>query len=374
MPAPAALPGASERAHPFEVMRRVFKLVGVVFVAGALAAAGGAWWLQSQVGVPFRGFDGDEAFVEISQGLGVNAIAARLASACVVRDPWTFRLAVWREGAGRSLKAGEYRFAEAATPLAVVERLARGDVYLRTITFPEGWSIRDMAAAFESRGFGEARAFAAAASDQSRVADLDRAASDLEGYLFPDMYAMPRRASAQDLAGPMVARFRSVVGDEMLARAAKQPGGVRATLTLASLVEKETSKADEWPVVAGVYRNRLRIGMGLQCDPTVIYALARDGKVHRQHPQGRPAVRLAVQHLSYARPSARADRLRRGAPRLRPRSRRPNPFPLLRQPQRRLTRVRDHPGEHNRNVYMYQVLYFREKRARARAEQLAQGR
>lgn len=355
-------------------MSRLLRFVLVLLILAAAAAVVGRGYLLGRVDTPYRGFDDDEAFIEIPQGLGVNAIASRLAAAGIVRDPWTFRIAAWYAGAGRSLKAGEYRFAEAASALQVVERLSKGDVYLRTITFPEGWSIREMAAAFEARGFGAATAFASAARDGSRVSDLDAEATDLEGYLFPDTYAMPRRASAHDLVGLMVARFRRVVGDDMLARAAQQPGGVRATLTLASLVEKETSKADERPIVAGVYRNRLRIGMGLQCDPTVIYALARDGKYTGNIRKADLQYDSPYNTYRYAGlppgPIASPGRASIEA------ALAPADVPYLYFVSRNdgAHVFASTLAEHNQNVFKYQILYFREKRQRERAERLAQGR
>jgi UPF0755 protein len=160
----------------------------------------------------------------------------------------------------------------------VARKIARGDVYLRSITFREGLTVREMAAHFEQHGFGGAASFVEAAKDPERVRGLDPAASDLEGYLFPDTYALPRQATAARLVDLMVARFHQQVGDDLPARAHAAGMTVREAVTLASLVEKETGKGEERPLVAAVYANRLKIGMGLQCDPTVIYAIQRTGR------------------------------------------------------------------------------------------------
>ncbi len=201
-----------------------------------------------------------------------------------------------------------------------------------------------------------------------------RAAKDLEGYLFPDTYALPRRASARDLVGLMVARFRSAVGDEMLARATAQPGGVRAALTLASLVEEETSKPDERPIVAGVYRNRLAIGMGLQCDPTVIYALARDGRYTGNLRKADLQYDSPYNTYRYAGlppgPIASPGRASIAA------ALSPADVPYLYFVSRNdgshvfATTL----AEHNRNVFQHQILYFREKRLREHAERVPGGR
>jgi len=185
---------------------------------------------------------------------------------------------VWRSGRATALKAGEYRFVEALSPAAVIEKLARGDVYLRSITFPEGLTIKQMAAIFEQSGFGPARDFVHAARNTALVAAFDPAAGNLEGYLFPDTYALPRRATASDLVQRMVERFESVMTAELRQAADAASLSVREAVTLASIIEKETAAPDERPLVAAVYRNRLRQKMGLQCDPTVIYALELRGR------------------------------------------------------------------------------------------------
>lgn len=245
----------------------------------ALAVAGLAAWRQvSSLSAPFRAYVGAEQFVDIEPGMGTTAIGARLVDAGVVRDVWAWRVALWRSEQARRLKAGEYRFDRPMTAAEVVAVLVRGDVYLRTVTFREGLTIRQMAGVFAERGLGEAGAFVDAAADVSLVAALDPEARDLEGYLFPDTYALARRASAADLVRKMVARFESVWTPAL--RDAAAAGGLttRQAVTLASLVEKETARPDERAVVSGVYHNRLKARMGLQCDPTVIYALERAGR------------------------------------------------------------------------------------------------
>ncbi|MFP5380269.1 MAG: endolytic transglycosylase MltG, partial [Vicinamibacteria bacterium] len=156
-------------------------------------------------------------------------------------------------------------------------KIARGDVYTRPITFREGLTMADMARHYEASGFGTAEDFLAAARDPSLVADLDPAARDLEGYLFPNTYTLPRSATAPDLVRRMVALFRDAFDEDLRAAATAQGFTVREVVTLASLIEKETGLDAERRLVAAVYRNRLRIGMGMQADPTVIYALMLAG-------------------------------------------------------------------------------------------------
>jgi UPF0755 protein len=255
-------------------------VVIVVVVVGAGA------WIVTGLRAPYKGYDTAEQFVDIPQGAGPISIGRRLVEAGVVRDQATFRFELARTGAGRKLQAGEYRFDQPMTVGQVIAKLVRGEVYLRPITFREGLTIRQMAELYEAKGFGTAADFSAAARNAALVRDLDPAARDLEGYLFPDTYALPRKATAEQLIARMVASFQKALTPDIVQQAQARGLGVRALVTLASIVEKETGKSDERPLVAAVYSNRLAIGMGLQCDPTVIFALEKagryDGNIRRE--------------------------------------------------------------------------------------------
>jgi UPF0755 protein len=157
-------------------------------------------------------------------------------------------------------------------------KIARGEVDLTPLTFPEGLTVKEMSRIFEASGRGTAQSFVAAARDASLVRTLDPQARDLEGYLFPDTYALPRRADASNVVQMMTGRFLQVLTPEIRSAAAGRGLSVRQLVTLASIVEKETARPEERPLIAAVYANRLKIGMGLQCDPTVIYALELTGR------------------------------------------------------------------------------------------------
>lgn len=259
-------------------MRRALLLVPLTLLIVALGAAlfGNVLW--NRIGEPYKGNSATEQFVEIPPGTPTAAIGRRLVDAGIVRDTLVFRAALWWTGESRNLKAGEYRFDQSLSPVGVIARLTRGDVYTLRITFPEGLTIPEMARLYASRGLGNARDFLAAAADRSLVADLDPKSTDLEGYLFPETYSLPRRTPAARLVAMMVDRFRAVFTDEQRREAEAQGLTTRDVVTLASLIEKETGTPDERPNVAAVYRNRLRIGMALQADPTVVYALQMTGK------------------------------------------------------------------------------------------------
>lgn len=354
--------------RPRRVWRRVLLVVvGGLLVALALCGAA-AVHVAQQTERPYRGFEGEERFVEVPRGSSVAAIGRRLADAGVVADARWFRIAAWRRGAHATLQAGEYRFTTAASPLEVVDRLVRGDVYHRLVTFREGLTKWEKAAVFAAQGLGDADTFLAAASNVALVAHIDPAARDLEGYLFPDTYALPRSATADDLVRMMTSRFLSVFDEARRERAAARGLTVREVVTLASLVEKETSIAEERPVVAGVYVNRLRIGMGLQCDPTVIYALQRaglyDGNLTREN------LRFDSPYNTYRYAGLPPGPIASPGQASIDAALAPADVPYLYFVSRNdgshvfATTLR----EHNANVQRWQVQYFREQRARERAE------
>jgi UPF0755 protein len=255
------------------------KLLWVSLLIALLLAAGAAAYgvqLFHRMREPYRGFPGAEQFVDIPPGAGAAEIRRRLVEAGIVADPSLFRVALAWTGQARALKAGEYRFDRPMSAIEVIEKIARGDVYAHPITFPEGLTIREMAAIYQSRGFGTAGEFIEAAGDASLILDLDPAARDLEGYLFPETYALARGTPVTTLVGLMVARFRDTY-TRISGGAGVRDRSLREVVTLASLVEKETARAEERPLVAAVYWNRLARRMAMQADPTVVYALVQAG-------------------------------------------------------------------------------------------------
>jgi UPF0755 protein len=259
-------------------MKKAFRFLAMLIVLAVFGVALAGYVLWGRLHEPYKGYEGAEQFVQIPSGAGAGEIQRRLLDAELVRDPFTLRAALRWTGSSRALKAGEYRFDRPMTAVEVVEKLARGDVYGRRITFPEGLTIVEMSRVYETREFGPAKDFLDAARNASLIRDLDPEAPDLEGYLFPETYALPRGTPASRLIAMMVDRFRASYTEELQASAREQQLTTRQVVALASLVEKETGKAEERPLVAAVYRNRMRIGMGMQADPTVVYALQKAGR------------------------------------------------------------------------------------------------
>lgn len=256
-------------------MRRFALLV--LFLIFVAAGAVGTWFYVG-VARPYKGYTGSEQFVEIAPGSGTMTIARTLVNDGVVRDVTSFRMALWLNGKARHLEAGEYRFDHPVSAREVADKIVRGDVYVIPITFPEGLTIRQMADEYAAKQFGAATDFTEAAKNAALIRAMDPEAQTLEGYLFPDTYKLPRKTTATQLVSRMVTDFQKAVTPQLLDALAARGLTIHQWVTLASIVEKETGNPAERPLVAAVYLNRLKRGMILQCDPTVIYALDQAGR------------------------------------------------------------------------------------------------
>jgi UPF0755 protein len=246
------------------------KLLLVVILA---AVAYGAWFHETQW--PVRGAGDPPQPLLVAQGAGVLDIGRQLQQLGLVRHPEVFRFYVLSRGETGRLRAGEYALEGSMSLEQIVDKLVRGDVVRHVVTFPEGTNLEDMARLAAVKGI-PVEAFLAAARNPELIKDLDPDAKDLEGYLFPDTYDIPRGAEpAAQLVARMVRRFRAVMAPELT----RLPSGrtLRQVVTLASIVETETARPEERPRVAAVFLNRLQRRMPLQTDPTVIYALRKVG-------------------------------------------------------------------------------------------------
>jgi UPF0755 protein len=340
-------------------MLKRLALFALVAVLGLVAAG---VWIRHRLTTPYRGFDTGELFVEIPQGASVARIATLLADAGVVSDPLSFRVAARVAGADRHLQAGEYRFTEPASLLQVIERLAGGDVYARPITFPEGLTIKDMAKIVADAGLGSAEEFEQAAADRTRIIDFDPEARSLEGYLFPDTYAFPRNIGAAGVVAAMVDRFKSIVTEDMRRAAAERGMTLREVVTLASLIEKETGAGGERPTVSAVYHNRLKLGMPLQCDPTVIYALMLKGTWRGN--LTRQDLQVDSPYNTYRYPGLPAGPIASPGKGAIEAALHPADVPYLYFVSRNdgTHAFASTLDEHNRNVFRWQVQYFRDRR------------
>ena len=266
--------------------RRFFRplpLVALLLLLLLLAAGGlGGWFWSYAVG---PGPAGEETLVYIPPGSSFRAIERELAAAGVLRPDrrfaWLAQAGGWR---GRLL-AGEYAVAAGASPRELLALLASGRTHRRAVTIPEGANIYQVAALLARQQLVDEQDFLAYVGSPAAVErlGLDRpvapsspphpAPPSLEGWLFPETYLFTRGQSRAEIAGAMVSQARRVLG-ELLAELGNDSGlNELEIMTLASIVEKETGRAEERALIAGVFFNRLERRMRLQTDPTVIYGL-----------------------------------------------------------------------------------------------------
>jgi UPF0755 protein len=260
----------------------VRRALGVLLLAALLAAGGAAAWgwraLSAFRETPF-GAPG-EKIVIVPPGASARAVVRTLARAGVLSDERVGALYVrWIDRDPRPFKAGEYAFEGALTPDEVLGRVRKGEVKLYGFTVPEGLRDEEIAAIVGRSGLVAAGEFLAVARDPAVARELGLPYPRLEGFLYPDTYRFARGASARAIAAAMVARFR----EEYAAAEAGRRAGVSLDMgeaaVLASIVEKETGKEEERPRISCVFHNRLRVGMPLQTDPTVMYAtMLRTGR------------------------------------------------------------------------------------------------
>jgi UPF0755 protein len=237
----------------------LIRLLRLGFLVLALVLSLRLYWVV-ETRTPVRPVDAAPQTLVVVPGSSAETIGRQLADLGLVRHPLVFRVLVFVRGVGSALKAGEYSLEGPMSLEQIVDVLARGEVVRNEVTFPEGLNAVEASEIVAARGLS-ADAFLEAARNVSLIQDLDPEASGLEGYLFPDTYDIPRTADPVGvLVARMVQRFRDVVAPE-LTRIAEKKMTVRQVVILASLVERETARAEERPRIAAVFLNRLRKGM-----------------------------------------------------------------------------------------------------------------
>ena len=255
-------------------MKVLLRLLVVLLV---LAAATTAWfWFSMQR--PYQGFPPAGVFVDVPRGASGRAVARLLKRNGVIRSAKAFGIYARRHPT-RRLQAGEYFFNHPVSGHDVFWQIADGHIYETPFTVREGETMFDIAHDLEAGNFMTAQQFLAAAENPELIRDIAPNAKTLEGFLYPATYNLTRHPVPIVLTAEMVQKFREEWTRITSTLTIAQGSGVAGSVvTLASLVERETPKPEERPLVAGVFENRLTKNMRLQCDPTVIYALQQAGQ------------------------------------------------------------------------------------------------
>ncbi len=216
--------------------------------------------------------------VKIPPGLSGRDVLRLLHRDGLLPSPIAGRLYLRYAAEDRSIRYGRYRFPAGSRPVDILERILDGRVEMISVTVVEGSDLAAVATQMAAAGIGDEAEWLAMGERVDLIADLIPGATSLEGFLFPDTYQFAEGTGVEAAARHLVDRFRSVWRDETEAESSAGPelwGDPYDVVILASLVEAETSLSEERSRVAGVYLNRLRRGMLLQCDPTVIFSLRR---------------------------------------------------------------------------------------------------
>jgi UPF0755 protein len=269
-------PSASQLPAPPGRRPRRWRRIALLAVAlGVAVLAFEAW---RAVGPP-EALRAGPRTVDVPPQQGLLDMADSLRRAGVIRSRAAFVALAVARGTARSLKAGEYEVPQDATLLATLQLLETGKVKPHLLVLPEGFTIRELARQLQSEGLAAAADVVRLASSSLFAQSLGIEADGLEGYLFPDTYQVTKGMRVEEILGRMVQRFREKVATpDVLARAGASGLRFHELITLASIIEKEAAVPDERPLIAGVFWNRLKRDMPLQADPTVAYAVGKDGR------------------------------------------------------------------------------------------------
>lgn len=249
----------------------LWSLLAAVLAAGTLAAFG--WVVWRRLHEPYRGWSVAAVRIQVEPGEDAGTILRSLQRHGVLEETRWTRLYLVHVLDDPPLQAGEYVFEEAVAPVEVLEKLISGDVATHAVTLVEGWNRWQIARQLDAAGFGDEARFVELFASPARIRDLAPEAASLEGYLYPDTYRLTRSMTPEQIVDVLVDTFRERFEQRVRPRVAERSEvrTVHEIVTLASIVEKEAAVDRERPLISGVYQNRLRRGMALYADPTLIY-------------------------------------------------------------------------------------------------------
>jgi UPF0755 protein len=213
------------------------------------------------------------AIFSVYSGENFNRISRRLLDQGLIRQPLKFSWYARLKGHDKKIKAGEYLLSPSLTPKQILFVMISGKVALYKVTIPEGFNLYQIAALLSQNEIMREEMFTQKASDVSFVKETGIDAQTFEGYLFPETYHFPKGVSPEKIITTMVRRFHEVFVPEWQQRAKELKMTVHEVVTLASIIEKETGAGFERPIISSVFHNRLKKGIRLESDPTVIYGI-----------------------------------------------------------------------------------------------------
>lgn len=261
------------------MIRRWVLAIGVMGLLGAAIAIA----VVGRQLAPLAADPADPRVFLVEHGASLAEVTRQLEEAQLIRNALaTEWLGRFRGDAGR-LRSGEYELASHWTPGAILTHLRSGPVYTYEVVLPEGIDATGVAKRLEAAGVVDAEAFLEVVRNPETTDALGLGGDSLEGYLFPETYRMPRNLPAVRVAQVLTNQFAET-WKELEPVASERNMSMHEVVTLASIIEKETAAPEERPLIASVFHNRLRRGMRLESDPTVIYGIPDfDGNLRRLH-------------------------------------------------------------------------------------------
>ncbi len=242
-------------------------ITGLSFIIIAALISGAGLYLTR----PLQDRGEDQVFI-INEGMALKEISSDLEQRGLIRSKFVFMVWARIMGYSRKIKAGEYKLNPSMAPIRIMEILTRGVILTHTVTIPEGFSIEQIAGVLFKQDLAPRDEFIAYAlkSDSPSIYGIE--APSLEGYLYPDTYFFARGLSVSSIVDVMVSRFKEMISP-LNGRIGQSGMSLNEVITLASIIEKETGREEERPLIASVFLNRLRKKMRLESDPTVIYGI-----------------------------------------------------------------------------------------------------
>jgi len=263
------------------MIRKWLKIMAVIGVMCVMVAALLCLIFYNYASSPID-FQYREVTVEIPRGVSFAETADILEEAGLIRHKGGFYLLALVTDAPKHIQAGEYDLRSSMSPTSVLEKLVRGKVKAYQVFIPEGFTLRRIATRLENQGLADQEVFVSLASNSNLLSSLGIEGDSAEGYLFPDTHRLNKSMGEEGIIRFMVRQFRRAVTPDMLERARELGLTERDLVILASIIEKEGGPKEERSLVSAVFHNRLKRGMRLQSDPTVIYGIEDfDGNIRK---------------------------------------------------------------------------------------------
>jgi len=274
-----------QKGQKFKSVKKIRIRFPIIFSVGLFIIFIGAsigFWFYYYTITPVEA-SGKIATVWIRPGQTFFETLAQLKKARLIRNPKKFRWLAYLKGHERQIRAGEYELSSAMSPGEILNTLVHGRIVLHKVVVPEGVTVSKIGKLLDEAGLIQQEVFYKTATTSSLVSNFGFEVDSLEGYLFPETYFFPKGVSAKQVIKKMVDQFRAAFTQAWLKRAKEIGLTTHEVVTLASIVEKETAKSEERPLIAAVFLNRLKQNMRLESDPTVIYGMKSfEGNITRK--------------------------------------------------------------------------------------------